>query len=193
MLAVADQHRAPANAEQVQQVARDALVARAQDADDRRAGDDCGRRETVRPELVVDSPREDERHHRDEHERRDDAADSRPLLALGVEPRLPEDEDRDQRQEREPLLLGLPGDAPERQLVLVVEPAQRERQIEPEREPADVDRQQRRDRRETSSEGAQRRTGEDRSSRRADVRGDGSALLVRRRLRVRRGAHEGRF
>ena len=76
VVALADQHRAAAHAEQVHDVARDPLVARAQEADERRAGDDGRRREPVRPELVVDAPREDDRQHRDEHERRDDAADA---------------------------------------------------------------------------------------------------------------------
>src|SRR6185312_4909212 len=114
-------------------------------------------------------------------------------LPLGVEPGLPEDEDRDQRQERQPLRLGVPGDAPERQRVLVVEPAKREGEIEAEREAADVDREQRRDRREPSRERSKRRSGEDRGSRRPDVGRDGSALLLRRRLRVRRDHHEARF
>ena len=77
-----------------------------------RAGDDSRRREAVRPELVIDAPGEDERDHADEHQRRDDATRAGPVLALGVEARLPEDEDRDQRQEREPLFLGRPRGRP---------------------------------------------------------------------------------
>ncbi len=193
VVAPADEQGPAPHAEHVHQVAGQALVARAKDADDRGARDECGRREAVRPELMVDAPREDKSDHGDKHERRHDPSHTGAVLALGVEACLPEDEDRDQREERQPLLLRVPGHTPERELVLVVEPTEHEREVEPEREAADVDRQERRDRGEPAQERAERRSGEERGSRRADVRRDAGAVLLRRGLGVRRGGHEGRF
>ena len=61
-------------------------------------------------------------------------------LAGRVEPRLREHEHRHERDERQPLALRLPQDAPEDRRVPVVDLPEREREIESERDAADVER-----------------------------------------------------
>ena len=111
-LALADENRAPPDARELEQVAGDDVVASAQEADADRGQDDRRRRKPVRPEAVARAEREDQRDHRDERERGDDPAEPAAPLALGIEPRLPEDEHRDQGQERQPIGLGIPQEGP---------------------------------------------------------------------------------
>ena len=80
--------------------------------------------------LVAGADRERERDHRHEQERRHDAARAGALLARRVEAAAPEDEHGHEREERQPLRLGLPGQAPEHRPLAVVELAQDEREVE---------------------------------------------------------------
>ena len=144
-LAVADEHGASPRAGDAPHVARHDLVARAQHADHEHAEHE---RRRVQPEgrvLVARADRERERDHRDEQERRDDATGARALLARRVQPAAPEDEHRHEREERQPLRLGVPGQAPEDRPRAVVELPHDEREVERAREPAEVDRHQRGD------------------------------------------------
>ena len=140
VLALAHEHRAPADAEHVEDLARDDVVARPEEPDEH-DGDDGGRRdEAERRELVADADAEGERQQRDEEDRGDDTAESRTPLAGRVEPRLREHEHGHERHERQPLALRLPQDAPEDRRVPVVDLPQHEGEIEREGEAADVER-----------------------------------------------------
>jgi hypothetical protein len=87
----------------------------------------------------VPSPEsERERDQRDQQQRGDDAADSRPALALCVEVALGEDEQRDQGQERQPLQLRVP-DAVEVGRAAVVDVTEDKRGEQPDPEPDDVE------------------------------------------------------
>ena len=84
---------------------------------------------------MPDADAERECEHRDERQRRDDPPHPRARLAVPVQPRLREEQDRDQQDERKPVRLGAPERAPERRPLAVAERAQHERHVEAERQP----------------------------------------------------------
>ena len=103
--------RAPARR---QHLDRERLVARAEDADRERCEHDRGRDQAVGREVVARSdPERRARSAATSDERRDDLPDARATLARRIQAACPEDEHRDQREERKPLRLGVPEDAPE--------------------------------------------------------------------------------
>ena len=114
---------------------------------------------------VARPARKDERDQGDEAERGDDPAEPAPPLALGIEPCLPEDEHRDQGQERKPIGLCIPQEAPEQAPVAVHELAQPERSVDPENETDEVEDDERGNARCTPEGAAQREV----RARRADV------------------------
>ncbi len=118
-LALADERGTAADAGDAQHVLRDDVVARAQEAVEHDREHEHGREDQEGAEVVAGADGEDERDHRHEDERGDDAPDPRPRLARRVEAVAPEDEHRDQADERHPVALGLPEDPPERRAALV--------------------------------------------------------------------------
>ena len=138
-LAVADEHRAPPRARDPPDVRRDHLVAGAEQRDHDRADHERGHVEPERRVLVAGAERERERDHHDEQQRRDDPPGAPALLPRGVQPRAPEDEHRHEREERQPVLLRVPGQPPEDRPLAVVELPQDEREVERAGEPGQVD------------------------------------------------------
>ena len=120
VLALAHEHGAPADAEHVEDLARDDVVARPEEPDEH-DGEDGGRRdEAERRELVTDADAEREGQQRDEEDRGDDPPEPRTPLARRVEPRLREHEHRYERGERQ--VVGKrfsPEDPPEHRVAVV--------------------------------------------------------------------------
>ena len=164
-LALADEDRPAPYPRELEQVARDDVVAPSQEPDADRGEDDRRRREPVRAELMARAEREDHRDHRDEGERGHDPAEPAAPLALGIEAGLPEDEHRDQRQEGQPVGLRVPEEAPQGAAVPVDELAQDERSVDAEHEPDEVEDDERGDARCAAQGGPQRKV----RGRRADV------------------------
>ena len=155
---VTDDHGAATYSDRVQSDSGDRLVARTQNAD--RRGDEH-RGDDVQPEgreVLTGADRENQRQSRHEEDRRHDA--TRPLahLARGIQTGLPEHEHQQQDQERKPIGLVRPEQAPEHGLRLEQGGAERERRVEAEDQPADVDRREDRNADETTAERAHRRT-----------------------------------
>ena len=137
--------RAPLETGDAEDVLRHDVVARAQDADEDRRHDERRREDRVRREVVAGADAERERQDGDEDERRDDRAEPAAVLALGVEAVAPEDEHGDEREERQPLRLGVaPDQSPQHRPRARHDLAQRERGIDAERQPAEVQQEQRR-------------------------------------------------
>ena len=145
----------------MEHLARDDVVARAEQPDQHRREDKGRRDQPKRRELVAGTEPERKREQRDQEQRRDDAAEARAMLAARVETRLREDEHGDQRDERQPLPLRVPEDAPEDRRVPVVLLAQGERPVQRERESAEVEEDQDADAGGAEQEPATRRPGED--------------------------------
>ena len=158
-LALADEDRAAPDARELEQIAGDDVIASAQEADADRGQDDRRRRQPVRAEPVARAESEDHRDHRDQRERGDDPAEPAAPFALGIEPRLPEDEHRDQGQEGQPFGFGVPQEAPEGPAVAVHELAYPERSVDPEHQPDEIEDDERGDARRTPHGAAQREVG----------------------------------
>jgi len=110
-----------ARACETQDVSREHLVARTQDADEERRRHDGGRRQAVGREVVARSEAERERDRCHEHHREHDLADTGAKLAASVEAAHPEHEHRDHREERKPVALRLPDDSPQRRPLAEIE------------------------------------------------------------------------
>ena len=129
-------------------------------------------------ERISGAEAEREREHRHERERADDASGPASELPRSVEPVPPEDEQRHEHQERQPVRLRPPGHAPEN-AVLVVEPAQDECDVEPEREPRQVEEDERRDARRSARDCPSGAVREDERTLPADVRGRAGGIVGR--------------
>ena len=81
----------------------------------------------------------DQRDHPDERKRADDPPEACAPLALGVKAGLPEDEHGDERQERQPVCLGLPEDAPQDRALAVNEIPEGQRRVDAEGQPDHVE------------------------------------------------------
>ena len=156
VLSLADQDRPAANAGQLEDVAGEDVVAPAQQADAECREHDRRRGEAVRREPMAGTEREDQRDRPDERERAHDPPEPGASLALGVEAGLPEDEHRDEQQERQPVRLGLPEDAPQDRALAVDEVPERQRRVDAEGQPDHVEQNERRDARRTARDGGQR-------------------------------------
>ena len=165
---LADEERAPAHAGDTPQVRGHDLVARAQENDRDRGENERGDVETERGVLVPRADREDHGDDGDEKQRRHDAPGARTPLARRVQPCLPEHEDRDERQERQPVLFRAPEQAPKDRFRSAVELAQHEREIERARETGEVEQDERGDAHGAPPEGADLDPGRE-NGRRADV------------------------
>ena len=142
----ADEHDAPPDPRRAHDLERRRLVRGPQEPDGDGRGDDRRRDEPGRREVVARPEPEREHDQRDDDETREDPPRARPQLALPVEARLGEHEDRDRRGELEPLGGALaPEQAPEDVAVAGDQLAEDEREVDPEREPDDVERHERRD------------------------------------------------
>jgi hypothetical protein len=121
------------------------VVGRAEEADRAAAEHERGRDQPGRVEVVAGAVAEGDDDGGDEKERGGDATEPGAALARGVEPGLPEDEQRDRDQERQPLVhLRLPEQAPE-DGVAVEDAAEDEREVDPEREADRVEHRKRDD------------------------------------------------
>src|SRR5687767_11966940 len=164
-----DEDGPAANAEDPLQLDDDRVVRRAQRPDRERAHHTRGRQQAVGRELVTVAERERDRHGGDEDERREDAAEPGPPLALGVQSGVPEHEQRDRDQEREPLPSAVaPQQSPVDGLV-EEERTQDERAVETERKTGDVEQRQHRDPERPAHECAERQAREQIRPRGADV------------------------
>ena len=165
----ADEHGAAPDVEHALHLDDERVVGRAQQADEERARGARGREETVGREVVAVAERERDRDGGDEHERREHTAEAGAPPALGVEARLPEDEQRDRKEEGQPL----PGSVPPEQRPVHVpveqERTQHERRVEAEREAGDVERDEHRRRERAADERAERPAREEIRPRGADV------------------------
>src|SRR6266498_1404604 len=172
VLAGADEHRPAPQAGQPEDVARDDVVAHAQRADQNRREQERRREDRERREVVAGADPDREREQRYDGERRDDLADAAATLALGVQPLLPEDEREDQREERQPLRLGVaPDQSPENWPRAVDELAHRKRSVDAEREAAEVEHEQGRDARRPARDRLERPAGEEERPARTNVLG----------------------
>ena len=155
------------------------LVARAEDSDDRRDEHGADDVEPERREVLAGADREHQRQRRHEEHGRHDTSGSLPHLARRVQTRLPEDEHQQQDQEREPVGLVRPEQAPEDRLRLEQRGAQRQRRVEAEDQPADVDRREDRDADQTADERPNRRRRKEVRAARPDVLDDRGRVGVK--------------
>jgi hypothetical protein len=171
VVALADEDGAAAHAGDSHHVARQRLVAGAEEPDQQRGRHHGGRRQQVGVEVMARAPREGERQQRDEDERRQDPADARTYLAARVEAGLPEDEERDQREERQPLLDRIPEHSPQGREMAVDELAEHERRVEAERDACEIQEGEHENAREPPGCRPKRTSREEERPRRADVPG----------------------
>ena len=170
VVARADEHRAPLQAGEAEDVPRDDVVARAQRSDQHRREDERRREDRERREVVAGADAEREREDGDDDERRDDLPDAAATLALRVEALLPEDEHEHEREERQPVRLRVaPDQSPENRARAGDDLAQRERGVDAEREPAEVEDEQGGDAADPARERLERAAGEEGRSARANV------------------------
>ena len=169
VLTLADEHGATANAEHVEDLLREDVVAGPEEADEQGGDHRGGRDEAEGRELVPGADPERERQQRNEEERRDDLAEPAAPLAARVEPRLREHEHHHERHEGQPLALRLPEHAPEDRRVPVVDLPQRERGVERQREAADVQEDEEGDATDAEGRGAELRASDDERLRAPDV------------------------
>ncbi len=171
LLVLAHQQHAAANAQDALELDRQRLVRGPQHPDHERARD-AGRRDQPRGrEVVVGAVAERERDPGHEDERRGDLPEPGAALARGVEACLPEHEQGDRDQERQPLGRSrLPEQAPE-DLVPEDQAPEDERGVEPEGEAGRVERRKRGDGEHATHEGAKGAARQDVRRRRADVAG----------------------
>ena len=156
-LTAAEEERPLVRVKQPLQLQRERVVRRAEQADRDRADDERRRDQPRRVEVVARPVPESEDDRRDEQQRRGDAAETGTVLAGRVQPRLPEDEQGDRDQERQPLIgLRPPEQAPEHR-VAEDHAAQDESDVEAEGQPGRVEQRERRDSEHTPSERPQRR------------------------------------
>jgi len=119
-LSLADEDRAPADPRELEDVLREHVVARAEEADQHGGERERGGRQAERVVAMAHADAEREREHGHKRKRRDDAAEPGTELARGVQVRAPEHEQHDHRQEREPFRGRVtPEHAPERREVAV--------------------------------------------------------------------------
>ena len=138
MLTLADEHGAAADAEHVEDLLREDVVARPEEADEQAAMTAVvGMRPKVENSCPMPTPNANVS---SATRKSDETTLSEPAapLAARVEPRLREHEHHHERHERQPLALRLPEHAPENRRVPVVDLPQRERGVERQREAADV-------------------------------------------------------
>ncbi len=142
----ADEHDAPPDPGRAHDLERRRLVCSPKEPDGDGRGDDRRRDEPGRREVVARPEPEREHDQRDDDETREDPPRARPELPLPIETRLCEDQDRDRRDELEPLGGAFaPQQTPEDVPVAGYHLAQDEREVDPEREPDDVQHHERRD------------------------------------------------
>jgi hypothetical protein len=139
----ADEHDPTPHAREPQQVGGNRLVARAQHADQRDREHERGREEAEgrEPELA-DPDAERDRDHGDDGKTPDDPAQPGAALARRVQARVPEDEHRHDGQERQPVGLLPPEDAPERRAVAAVDVSEDERGVDRDRQPGEIEHDQ---------------------------------------------------
>src|SRR5581483_9687716 len=131
MLPLADDDRTPPDAQPVQDLAADRVVARPEHPGQHGADHERRRDQPEGREVVAGAEPEGGDEQRDDDERRDDPAVAGATLALRVQPRLPEDERRDEGDEREVVRLRVrPEDPPEDRRVAVIELADDERGVD---------------------------------------------------------------
>ena len=179
-LSVTDEDHAPAHAGDAQQLGRSRRVGGAKEPDRDRAQGRRRRDQAGGRELVVGADPECEHDERDQDERGDHLAETGAPLAGGVEPRLPEDEHRDRREEGKPRRRPFPEEAPEDVRVPVDELAQHERRVDPEREAGNVERGERGDAEEPPAERPERRGEQRVGTARAHIRGRLDSIDLRR-------------
>ena len=92
--------------------------------------------------MIARPEPEGERDRRDEDEREEDLAEPRAQLPPAVEPPDPEHEHGDDRQERQPVRLGVPEDSPQRRPLAEIEHPEDQRDEDAEDEADEVDRHQ---------------------------------------------------
>ena len=185
-LARADEHDASPDPGGAHDLERGRLVRGAKQPDRHRRDDDGRRDEARGREVVSRSDPEREHDERDDDEAREDPARTRPQLALAVETRLREDEDRDRSGELEPLRWALaPEQAPEDVPVPGDHLTDDEREVDPEGEADDVEDDERGDGERAPDDGEDRPPREHVETRGADVT-IRCALCRRRARRLRR-------
>jgi hypothetical protein len=123
----------------MQSLARDRLVASPEHPVEDRRDHEGGGDQAEGVEVVPGSDSEREHEQRDDDERRDDPAEAGTVLSLGVEAGPPEDEHRDEGEEREPVALRVPEHAPEDRVVPLVDLPERQRPVQAEADRGEVD------------------------------------------------------
>ena len=161
---------------------RDHLVAPPEQAD--QPGDDEAAHE-VQPEgreLLARPDREDQRQHRDEEHGRDDPPQPLAHLPLRVQAGAREDEHEQEHEERQPVGLVVPQEAPQDRLGIEDERAQREREVEAEDETGHVERREQEDARRAPDERPKGAARQEVRAARANVLDANGALDLGRRL-----------
>src|SRR6476646_4036057 len=145
LLRFPDDRRLACDAGRPQEDSREELVARARKRDQRsneRRTDDV---EPEGREVLAGADRERKRQRSDEKYARDDTACAFASLTRRVQPSLPEDEEQQQDQERQPVALLVPDEPPEDRVRIEEVCPQAEGGVETEHEADEVDDHQRED------------------------------------------------